>query len=193
MNSNRGFLVAALLLASGPWANAQALRYDIDPTHTFPSFEADHMGLSVWRGKFNQSKGVVMLDKAGGSGEVDITIETDSVDFGLASMNNMAKSAQIFDAKRFEQIRYKGKLADFVDGKPTRVVGELDLHGQKRPVTLNINAFNCKPHPLFKREICGADASASLNREEFGIDAGKSYGFKMDVLLRIQVEALAEH
>ena len=26
--------------------------YEIDPSHTFPAFEADHMGgLSLWRGK----------------------------------------------------------------------------------------------------------------------------------------------
>jgi polyisoprenoid-binding protein YceI len=30
-----------------------------------------------------------------------------------------------------------------------------------------------------------------LNREEFGMDAGKPYGFSMDVTLRIQVEAIA--
>ena len=47
------------------------------------------------------------------------------------------------------------------------------------------------PHPLFKRELCGADAQASFNREEFGLDMGRDYGFKMDVNLRIQVEAIA--
>jgi polyisoprenoid-binding protein YceI len=30
----------------------------------------------------------------------------------------------------------------------------------------------------------------TLQRDQFGIDAGKAYGFKMDVTLRIQVEAL---
>jgi polyisoprenoid-binding protein YceI len=43
---------------------------------------------------------------------------------------------------------------------------------------------------MFKRELCGADALGTFNREEFGLDAGKSYGFNMDVTLRIQVEAL---
>jgi polyisoprenoid-binding protein YceI len=58
-------------------------------------------------------------------------------------------------------------------------------------VVLKINAFKCIPHPLFKRELCGADAVGSFNRDEFGLGVGKEYGFKMDVVLRIQVEALA--
>ena len=37
----------------------------------------------------------------------------------------------------------------------------------------------------------GADALATLNRADFGIDAGKAYGFNMSVTLRIQVEAVA--
>jgi len=31
---------------------AEPVTYEIDPRHTFPSFEADHQGgVSVWRGK----------------------------------------------------------------------------------------------------------------------------------------------
>jgi len=39
---------------------------------------------------------------------------------------------------------------------------------------------------------CGADASGNFNRDDFGLSAGKDYGFKMNVDLRIQVEAIAE-
>jgi polyisoprenoid-binding protein YceI len=43
---------------------------------------------------------------------------------------------------------------------------------------------------MTKKETCGADASAKLNRDEFGVDYGKAYGFKQDVELQIQVEAI---
>jgi len=46
------------------------------------------------------------------------------------------------------------------------------------------------PHPVYKREVCGADALGTLRRDEFGIDGGKAYGFNMEVTLRIQVEAI---
>jgi polyisoprenoid-binding protein YceI len=48
------------------------------------------------------------------------------------------------------------------------------------------------PHPMLKRDFCGADASGSFKRDGFGLGAGKDRGFKMDVGLRIQVEAVAK-
>lgn len=188
--------IAALLmlgcLASPLIAVAAPATYTVDPDHTYPSFEADHMGLSVWRGKFNKSSGKVTLDRTANSGDVAITVDMASVDFGLDTLNKWALGKDFFDTAHFPKANYKGKLAGFVGGAPTRVDGELTLHGMTKPVTLKINSFKCIPHPIYKRELCGADALATIDRSAFGIDAGKSYGFKMDVTLRIQVEALVD-
>lgn len=186
----RHMLLAALLASAQ--AHAAPVTYEIEPGHTYPSFEADHMGLSVWRGKFNKSAGQIVYDKATGLGSVDLVVHTDSVDYGLAQMNTVAKGETLFDVEKFPYARFTGQLAGVVNGAPTQVVGELNLHGRTRPVTLAILKFKCMPHPLFKRELCGADALATINREDFGIDAGKAYGFDMAVTLRIQVEAIAK-
>jgi polyisoprenoid-binding protein YceI len=167
--------------------------YQIDPDHTFPSFEADHMaGLSVWRGKFNRTTGTVIFDKAKGGGTLDIRIDIDSIDFGHDQLNAHAKAAEFFDVEQYPQAHYTGRFAGVKTGKPTRVVGELTLHGVTKPVALKINTFKCMPHPMLKREVCGADAYATLQRDQFGIAAGKDWGFDMTVVLRIQVEAVAE-
>jgi polyisoprenoid-binding protein YceI len=72
------------------------------------------------------------------------------------------------------------------------VQGDLTLHGVTKPVTLTINSFKCMAHPMKKgQELCGADASATFNREDFGIVWGKNFGFDMKVALHIQVEAIA--
>lgn len=185
-------LLALTSLAVAAAAAAAPVNYQMDPEHTYPSFEGDHLGISVWRGKFNKTTGKMTLDKAAGQGTVDVTVDLKSVDFGHDEMKNHAIGPEFFDVKKYPQARYKGKLTDFANGVPTRVVGELTLHGVTKPVALKINLFNCIPHPLLKRELCGADAIGTFNRDEFGLDAGKPYGFKMDVTLRIQMEALAE-
>ena len=184
--------LAATLLSLAVAASAKPVRYEIDPSHTFPSFEADHMGVSVWRGTFNSSQGEISLDKSAGTGTVDVTIDTASVDYGLDVMNDKAREADLLDAGKFPKAVYKGRLADFRDGAPTRVKGELTLRGVTRPLDLTIDRFKCIPHPLHKRELCGADALGTFRRDEFGIDAGKDYGFDMNVTLRIQVEAVQE-
>jgi polyisoprenoid-binding protein YceI len=183
-------LLSLMTSAVGGVASAAPVNYTIDPDHTFPSFEADHMGVSLWRGKFNKTAGKVSLDKAAGTGALDVTIDLSSIDFGHDKLNSWAQGSDLFDTTKYPQASYQGKLDGFANGTPSRVVGDLTLHGVTRPVVLKINSFKCIPHPLFKRELCGADALATFNRDEFGLDVGKPYGFKMDVTLRIQVEAL---
>ena len=173
-------------------ASAAEVKYQLDPDHTYPSFEADHLGgLSVWRGKFNHSSGTVTLDKAGGSGTVNVVVDMKSADFGQDQLNEKAQGEELFDTAKYPRAIYKGQLAGFVDGKPTRVTGTLTLHGVTRPLELKVDSFKCMPHPMLKREVCGADALATFQRDAFGMDAGKPYGFSMAVTLRIQVEAIA--
>ena len=117
-------------------------------------------------------------------------METKSINFGMDKMNEHASSADMFDVTKFPIAVYKGKLAAFKGDAPTSVVGDLTLHGVTKPVTLKINSFLCKPNPMTKKEVCGADASALINREDFGISYGKNLGFKMDVKLLISVEAI---
>jgi polyisoprenoid-binding protein YceI len=182
---------ALLAIAASAAAAAAPVTYNIDPSHTYPSFEADHMGgLSVWRGKFDKTSGKVTLDKAASTGTVDITVDTTSVDYGMDKMNEHAKGADLLDVAKYPQATFKGKLESFLNGAPTKVVGDFTLHGVTKPLTLNIASFKCMPHPMYKREVCGADATGTFNRADFGITAGKDYGFRMDVNLRIQVEAL---
>ncbi|MFA9215831.1 MAG: YceI family protein [Sphingomonadaceae bacterium] len=178
-----------LSLFSGVVQAAPA-NYTIDPSHTFPSFEADHMGISVWRGKINTNSGTVLLDKDAGYGIVDINIDLSSIVFGQDALNKLAQGSDFFDLAKFPKTSYRGKLTAFANGAPTELVGELTLHGVTKPLTLKIAKFKCIPHPMLKRELCGADAYAVFQRDQFGLGAGKDYGFNMDVNLRIQVEAV---
>lgn len=174
-------------------ALASPVQYRIDPNHTFPSFEADHLGgLSVWRGKFTHNMGTILLDRQAKTGTVDVTVDAASIDFGHPKLNEHAKSPEMFDVANFPTMTYKGTLAGFKGDGPTEVRGQLTLRGVTRPVTLTINQFLCKEHPMLKREVCGADASAMINRSDFGLDFGAQYGFRQEVKLEIQIESIRE-
>jgi polyisoprenoid-binding protein YceI len=189
---NKFAIVAASFAAfSGAWATP--VTYTIDPNHTYPSFEADHMGgLSTWRGKLTQTEGKIVLDRDAKTGMVDVTSKAASLDFGHEKMNKHAQSAEMFDAEKYPTVAYKGKFTKFNGNVPSEIEGDLTLHGVTKPVTLKVNQFLCKPHPLKKTEVCGADASAMIDRADFGINYGQQYGFKTQVKLLISVEALAE-
>jgi polyisoprenoid-binding protein YceI len=184
-------LPAALLALLSVSALAAPVTYQVDPSHTHPSFEADHFGgLSVWRGRFDKTSGTIVIDKEKGTGTVDVTVDTSSIDFGVPKLDEHTKSAEMLDVAKFPTASYKGKLTGFKNGVPTEVVGELTLHGVTHPLTLSVKSFKCIEFPMDKKEHCGADASGTFNRADYGITFGDKYGFKMDTKLAIQVESI---
>lgn len=173
-------------------ALAAVEHYEIDPTHTFPSLEFSHMGISVWRGKFDRTRGSVRLDRAAQTGTVEISVDTASINFGLAEMDQHARSPDWFDVAKYPTATYAGTIR-FASGQPASVDGRFTFRGQTRPLTLTINSFKCIPHPLYKKEVCGADAQGEVNWSEWGMthsEYGKGEAGR--VLLRIQVEALQQ-
>lgn len=183
-------LLAAALAAASFTSFAAVENYTIEPGHTYPSFETSHMGISMWRGKFNSSAGKVALDRAAKTGTVDITIDAKSIDFGHDKMNEHARGEDFFNVEKFPEISYKGKIV-FKGNTPSAVKGELTLLGVTKPVDLKILSFKCIPHPMLKKEDCGADVSGSFDRVDFGMDYGAKYGPTI-AKLAIQVEALKD-
>jgi polyisoprenoid-binding protein YceI len=111
-----------------------------------------------------------------------------SVDFGMPKLNEHARSAEILDVAKFPKATFTGKFTKFNGASPAEAQGTLTMHGVTKPLTLTINSFLCKPNPMTKKEVCGADASAIFNRSDFGVNIGDKYGFKQEVKLLIQVE-----
>jgi polyisoprenoid-binding protein YceI len=133
------------LMAISSLASASPVTYTIDPNHTHPEFEADHLGgVSIWRGLFKRTSGTIILDAAAQTGALDVAIDVTSVEFGNDKLNEEAVNSSappIFEAQKY----------------PT---------------------------------VCGADAVGTFNRADFGITVGQRFGFKMQVTLHIQVEAI---
>ncbi|MFX1761213.1 YceI family protein [Paraburkholderia sp. A1RI-2L] len=185
------FAAAALAAAIATPAFATPTTYNLDPSHTFPSFEADHFGgVSVWRGKFTKSSGTVVLDRAAKTGTVDVTIDASSIETGNPALDKHVSSAEMLDAAKYPTAVYKGTSVKFDGDKPVEVIGTFTLHGVTKPLNLKIDSFKCFQNPMLKREVCGADASAEFDRADYGVSYGKAYGFKMATTLQIQVEGI---
>ena len=185
--------LCALLAISG-LSSASPVTYTIDPNHTHPEFEADHLGgVSIWRGLFKRTSGTIILDAAAQTGTLDVAIDIASVEFGNDKLNEEAVNSTappIFEARKYPTAYYKGTLGGFNNGSPTTVAGLLTLRGITKPVALRIASFKCVVDlPATQKHVCGADAVGTFNRADFGITVGQRYGFKMEVTLHIQVEA----
>jgi polyisoprenoid-binding protein YceI len=190
----KGLVYGMIVAGTAHAVSASSVTYTIDPNHTHPEFEVDHLGgVSIWRGLFKRTSGTITLDAAAQIGTLDVAIDIASVEFGNDKLNEEAVKSTappIFEAQKYPTASYKGTLGGFVNGSPTTAAGLLTLHGVTKPVALRINSFKCAIDlPATQKQVCGADAVANFNRADFGITIGQRYGFKMDVILHIQVEA----
>src|SRR4051812_796163 len=114
MNSKHLIAAAvAALAAVSASAFAAVDTYNIEPNHTYPSFEADHMGISILRGKFTKTSGTIALDREAKTGALDITIDANSLDFGHEKLNKHAKTPDMFDVEKFPTATYKSKSITF--------------------------------------------------------------------------------
>ncbi|MBI5345315.1 MAG: YceI family protein [Deltaproteobacteria bacterium] len=139
--------LSILALSSAAFA---AESFTVDPKHTFPGFEVNHMGLSTQRGRFNASSGKITLDRAGKTGTVDIEIDAGTVNTGLPALEKHLRSEDFFNVEKYPKITFKSNRMDFEEGAPKSIHGELTLLGITKPVTLQVSSFNCRVHPINK-------------------------------------------
>ena len=181
--------VLAALLTAGA---ASAADYAIDPTHTFATFEISHFGASVNRARFDKKEGTVQFDRAAKTGKVDISLDIASVNTGTAAFDKHLQSADIFNAAQFPKARFVSDKFVFDGDKVSEVQGQLTLVGKTQPVTLKAKQFNCFQSPVLKREVCGGDFEATIDRTAFGVNYGVDWGFPKNVRIVLQVEAVKQ-
>ena len=184
--------IAAILMAAAFALPASAAdSYTVDPAHTYPNFEINHLGFSTMHGRFGATSGKITLDTAAKSGSIDITIDATSIDTGHAKRDTHLRSEEFFNVGKFPTLAYKASKLKFNGDKLAGAEGDLTLLGVTRPVSLIVTAFNCGPHPMNKKQMCGANATATIKRSEFGLSAYVP-AVGDEVKITIEVEAVKD-
>ncbi len=173
--------------ASGPIAGA---RYVVDPTHTFVMYEIGHYGTSTNRGRFSTKNGSVQIDAGASTASIDVTMDISSINTGVTLLNRHLQSRDFFDVAQHPTGRFVAERVPFRGGGLQAVSGMLTLLGRTRPVTLETIRFGCYTSPMLKRQVCGGDFEATIERSQWGIDWGLAFGFEDKVRLLVQVEAI---
>lgn len=160
----------ALAGMSPAWAAPET--FAIDSKHTYPMFEVSHFGISMQRGRFEKTRGKVVLDRQARIGSVDITIEAASISMGFEEWNEHVRAEGLFHTEKFPVITFKSNKLVFEGDKPVAAEGEFTLLGVTRPLRIQIANFACTEHPLLKKPYCGAEVRAQIKRSDFGMTKG---------------------
>jgi len=186
----RYILVFGLMLISRSVLAAPE-SYVIDTNHTKPRFSYNHFGYSTQLSRFDKTSGKIVLDKEAKQGSMNVNIDTTSVNTGYALFNEHIQGEDFFDTAKFPTASFTSTKLNFKGDKISSVDGTLTIKGISKPVTLAVTSFMCKPHPMLKKEACGANATVIVKRSDFNM--GKHVPYVSDeVTIDIPVEAVKD-
>jgi polyisoprenoid-binding protein YceI len=172
-------LLAALALATPFAVSAAPENYTMDPTHTYPNFSVDHLGVSTIWGRFGKTTGKFMIDHAAKKASLELTVETASIDTGDNVRGNRPRArdehlrtADFFNVQEFPSMTFKSANVKFAGENPAEIDGQLTLLGVTKPLVLKVERWVCKENPMSKKPMCGGNASGSFKRSDFGMKFG---------------------
>ena len=183
------FAFAGLLVASSA-AIAATETYVSDPSHTFVRFEYSHFGYSTQMMRFNKSEAKVNIDRAAKTGSVEVSVDLKSIDTGSA-LDEHIQGEDFFDTAKNPTATFKSSKLLFEGDKLSAVEGDFTLKGVTKPVTLKVSSFMCMPHPMAKKDACGANASVTVKRTDFNMGKYAPY-VSDDVTITVAIEALKQ-
>jgi polyisoprenoid-binding protein YceI len=168
------------------WADEES--FTIDPTNTFPSFEVGHLGFSTQRGRFDRTRGKVVMDQQKKSGSVDITIDAASIDTGIKQLDDVLRELGFLNVGQYPTLTFRSSKLKFNNDKLVTVDGVLTMLGVSRPITLTVTHYKCGIDVASSKYVCDVDAVATFKRSDHGMTKFIPI-VSDDVKLRIQVGA----
>lgn len=185
-------LVLGLLLPFGVLAVPET--YNLDPTHTLPVFSVQHLGMSTVYGHFERSTGKVVIDRAAKTGSVEVKIPTTTISTGDAKRTDGSRSrdehlrtTDFFNVAEYPEMIFKSTKMNFAGDKVQSIDGNLTLLGVTKPVTLAASSFTCGTNPMNKKDMCGADLTATIKRSDFGMKyALPAIGDEIKLLIAVE-------
>lgn len=161
--------------------NADALKvrpgdYQIDGAHTTVIFAVDHLGFSTFYGRFNTISGRLSLDVAAPEkSNVAVRIAAASIDTPSDALDEKLRAPDAFDTEKFPDIQFQSQRVVRTGDKTADVEGLLTVKGVTKPVTLKAAFHGSGVMPMLNDRRAGFDATATISRSAFGIDAWKGF------------------
>jgi polyisoprenoid-binding protein YceI len=178
----------AALAAVNP---VQAEDYVIDTAHAFVQFRIQHLGYSWLYGRFNSFEGGFSYDENDpAAAQVEVTIDTDSLDTNHAERDKHLRSGDFLDVDTYPEARFVSTGYSETGDGTAELEGDLTLHGVTRPVTLEVTAIGAGPDPWggYRR---GFHGTTTLTLADFGIDYDLGPAAR-EVELELSVEGIRQ-
>lgn len=169
-------------LSQGTWT--------LDPAHTTVSFTIRHAGISRVRGTFDEVEGQLVVGPSLEDLRFSADIQVASVSTNNQGRDDHLRSPEFFDVAQFPVMTFRT-----TEVSKKGLTGELSLHGETRPVELDLEFEGTATDP-FGVYRAGFSGKTTISRKDFGLtwNAALEAGGVMlsdDVKISIEAEFVA--
>lgn len=169
--SKRFSCIFGLLLLSASLTQAQSSTWIPDKAHSGVDFSVLHMSLSRVRGHFGNIGGTIVLNESDiTKSTVNVTIDVNTVDTGVAGRDGDLKGPNFFDVAQFPTATFVSTTV-VKNGNGLTVSGNLTLHGVTKPAVLDVEGPTGPVPGMDKKPHSGFSATTTISRTAFGIAA----------------------
>lgn len=166
-------------IPAGTWA--------VDPVHSSIGFAVTHNGVTTFRSGFERYEARLI---GGEQPRLEGTVEVESIAIDEEMLKGHLLSPEFFDTQRFPQLRFTSTELSVGEDGTLRVLGELEIRGEKREVEAS-GRFAHLGGDLAGKERVGLSVEATVDRRNFGLDWQAqlpSGGDVLDYAVTISVE-----
>ena len=163
-------LVVMLFFASV----AQAEVYKLDVAHTQVGFSVKHLMVTNVKGTFKKYTGQFNYDSGKKElKDIDVVIDTNSIDTGAKDRDDHLKSDDFFNAKKYSKITFKSQKVEMVpDGTSAKINGLLTIRDKTLPIVLDVTN-NGEAEFMGVKKV-GFTATTKISRKDWGVAWNKS-------------------
>lgn len=145
------------------------MSWNIDNAHTLVQFAVRHMMLSKVRGQFEKFSGSVDLDEANpGATQVNVQVETASVNTREPQRDAHLKSPDFFDSEKFPVMKFASTRVELTGDSTAKMYGDLTIKDVTREVVLNVE-FTGKAKSPWGTTSVGFTGTTKINRKDWNL------------------------
>jgi polyisoprenoid-binding protein YceI len=144
-------------------------KWKIDPVHSEVKFKVKHLVVSTVTGQFRKfsAEAETENDKFENA-KILFEADIDSIDTREPQRDAHLKSADFFDAARYQKMTFVSKSFKRKSDSRFELVGDLTIRGVKKEVKLDV-AYNGKVKGIHGNDVAGFEVTGKLNRQDFGL------------------------
>ena len=182
-------MLAALMAMAGGAAHAEAVKYELDASHSQVLFSYSHFGFSTTFGMFSGFEGDIFFDEAAPeNSSVSVSMPVTLMFTGWEERDEVFLGEDFFDASNNDVVTFRSTAIELTGDQTAKITGDLELNGVTKSVVLDTRLNLVGQNPVTQKAWLGFDATTTVLRSEFGLGAFAPL-ISDEVELRISVEA----